>query len=81
MQGIIVKNISNDYTVRTNNQDYICKCSGKIKYSKMTPLVGDKVLFNEKDNYIQGYVYVNGISKFGFLLRHGRYEQESIRIA
>ena len=53
MQGIIVKNISNDYTVRTNNQDYICKCSGKIKYSKMTPLVGDKVLFNEKDNYIE----------------------------
>ncbi len=53
MQGIIVKNISNDYTVRNNNQDYICKCSGKIKYSKITPLVGDKVIFNEKNNYIE----------------------------
>lgn len=53
MQGIIVKNISNDYTVRTENKDYICKCSGKIKYSKITPLVGDKVLFNEKDKYIE----------------------------
>ena len=53
MQGIIVKNISNDYTVRTGNKDYICKCSGKIKYSKQTPLVGDYVIFDDKNNYIE----------------------------
>ena len=45
MEGIIIKNISNDYTVRTNNNDLVvCKPRGKFRNSKLTPLVGDKVV-------------------------------------
>lgn len=52
MEGIIIKNISNDYTVRTNNKDYVCKPRGKFRNLKITPLVGDKVIFDEDNNYI-----------------------------
>lgn len=52
MQGIIVKIISNDYTVIANDKSYLCKCRGKIKYLKTTPLVGDVVIFDEHTNYI-----------------------------
>lgn len=52
MEGIIIKNISNDYTVRTNNKDYVCKPRGKFRNLKIIPLVGDKVIFDEDNNYI-----------------------------
>ena len=52
MEGKIVKIISNLYTVETNNNLYNCRARGKIKYNKLTPLVGDKVLFDNKENYI-----------------------------
>lgn len=52
MEGKIIKNISNLYTVESNNKLYDCKARGKIKYNKLTPLVGDKVIFDDKDNYI-----------------------------
>ena len=31
MTGIIIKNISNDYTILANNKEYICKPRGKLK--------------------------------------------------
>lgn len=52
MTGIIVKNISNDYTIKNNNTYYICKPCGKLRQTKSTPLVGDQVEFDEKNNYI-----------------------------
>lgn len=52
MEGIIIKNISNDYTVRSNNQNYICKPRGKFRNLNITPLVGDIVEFDEKNNYL-----------------------------
>lgn len=52
MEGKIVKIISNLYTVEANNNLYNCRARGKIKYNKLTPLVGDKVLFDNKENYI-----------------------------
>ena len=52
MEGKIVKNISNLYTVSSLDKLYDCKARGKIKYENLTPLVGDIVEFNEKDNYI-----------------------------
>lgn len=53
MQGRIIKNISNDYTVQTSsNERYVCKSRGKFRNMKITPLVGDEVLFDEKQNYI-----------------------------
>lgn len=52
MTGIIIKNISNDYTVSTNNKEYICKPRGKFRINNMIPLVGDIVDFDEKNSYI-----------------------------
>lgn len=53
MQGRIVKNISNDYTVKAETGDlYVCKCRGKFRNMKITPLVGDHVVFDSENNYI-----------------------------
>ena len=52
MQGKIIKNISNDYTVLANNMSYICKSRGKFRNMHITPLVGDNVEFDEKAKYI-----------------------------
>lgn len=52
MEGLIIKNISNDYTVKNKNNIYICKARGKFRKDKIIPLVGDKVVFDEKSNYI-----------------------------
>ena len=52
MEGIIIKNISNDYTVKSNDTIYICKARGKFKKDKIIPLVGDRVTFDENNNYI-----------------------------
>jgi ribosome biogenesis GTPase len=52
LNGIITKNISNDYTVESNKTKYTCKARGKFRATKLTPLVGDKVIFNPKTNYI-----------------------------
>lgn len=52
MQGLIIKNISNDYTVKSSKGTYNCKARGKFRKDKITPLVGDKVIFDENSNYI-----------------------------
>lgn len=52
MTGIIVKNISNDYTVNCNGTYYICKPRGKLRLNNKTPLVGDIVTIDEENNYI-----------------------------
>lgn len=52
MQGRIIKIISNDYTVLSNNQEYICKSRGLFRNQNIKPLVGDIVEFDENNNYI-----------------------------
>lgn len=52
MEGKIVKNESNNYTVRTNKGSFICKPRGKFRIEKITPLVGDIVTIDEDNNYI-----------------------------
>lgn len=52
MQGQIIKNVSNDYTVLSNGEKYVCKARGKFRKLNLTPLVGDQVIFDEKNNYI-----------------------------
>ena len=52
MEGIIIKNISNDYLVRSNNGEYLCRPRGKFRNLKLIPLVGDKVIFDEEKKYI-----------------------------
>lgn len=52
MTGTIIKNISNDYTVDVNGKLYTCKPCGKFRIKKLTPLVGDIVDIDEKNNYL-----------------------------
>lgn len=52
MEGFIIKNISNDYVVKSGNDSYLCKARGKFRKMKLIPLVGDKVLFDETNCYL-----------------------------
>lgn len=52
MVGKIIKQISNDYTVKVDNNLYVCKARGKFRNLGITPLVGDNVEIDEKNNYI-----------------------------
>ena len=52
MIGRIIKQISNDYTVKVDNKLYICKPRGKFRNIGISPLVGDNVLIDEDNNYI-----------------------------
>ena len=49
-QGKIIKQISNDYTVKVCNNLIVCKARGKFRNIGITPLVGDNVIF--ENNYI-----------------------------
>lgn len=52
LKGIIVKNISNIYTVLANNQRINCTPRGKFRNEKKTPLVGDECIIDEQNKYI-----------------------------
>ncbi|MDD4795706.1 MAG: ribosome small subunit-dependent GTPase A [Bacilli bacterium] len=52
MEGTIVKQISNLYTVDVDNTLYQCRARGKFYHDKLTPLVGDKVVIDSVNNYI-----------------------------
>lgn len=52
MEGIIIKNISNDYVVLCRNGEYTCKPRGKFRNDKITPLVGDTVVIDPDNKYI-----------------------------
>lgn len=52
MEGIIIKNQSNDYTVRTKNGINVCKPRGKFRKNNITPLVGDNVIIDDVNNYL-----------------------------
>ncbi len=52
MEGLIIKNISNDYVVKSGNTTYLCRPRGKFRKLGLTPLVGDVVLFDEKHGYL-----------------------------
>lgn len=52
MKGQIVKIISNLYSVSSNNKIYECHARGKFRNDKITPTVGDYVVFDEVNNYI-----------------------------
>ena len=52
LTGMIVKNISDNYSVKVKNNIYICKPRGKFRNEGLTPLVGDVVEIDAKNNYI-----------------------------
>ena len=48
MEGLIIKNISDLYIVKCNNEIYNCKAKGVFRKKGIIPTVGDKVIFDEK---------------------------------
>ena len=52
LKGIIIKNISNLYTVLSDNKRYDCTPRGVFRHEKITPLVGDQVLIEEESKQI-----------------------------
>lgn len=52
MIGKIIKQISNDYTVKLDDRIIICKARGKFRKIGITPLVGDNVIVDIENNYI-----------------------------
>ena len=53
MQGRIIRQISNDYTVELNNgEKLICKARGKFRNLNITPLVGDIADIDYDNKYI-----------------------------
>ena len=61
MQGKIIKIISNDYTVLSDKL-YTCKVRGKFRNLKITPLVGDNVIFDKDNKYIEDEKYLYYVS-------------------
>lgn len=53
MLGRIIKLISNRWTVESEGKTFDCSSIGKFRYQKVSPLVGDIVEFDEKDNVIK----------------------------
>ena len=53
MIGKIVKQISNDYTVKVENKLYICKARGRFRNIGITPLVGDNALIDPDNKLIK----------------------------
>ncbi len=52
MEGRIIKQISNLYTVESAGTIYECRARGNFRNRGLTPLVGDYVTFDENDCYI-----------------------------
>lgn len=52
MVGKIIKQISNDYTVKIQDKLYVCKARGKFRNIGVVPLVGDNVEVDLNNNYI-----------------------------
>lgn len=52
MEGIIIKNQSNDYTVKTEKGVCVCKPRGKFRIQGLIPLVGDNVEIDDINKYI-----------------------------
>jgi ribosome biogenesis GTPase len=53
MQGRIIKQISNDYTVELETgEKVVCKARGKFRNMHISPLVGDIVLIDYNNKYI-----------------------------
>lgn len=53
MQGIIVKVISNDYTVKAGNEYIVCKARGKFRNRNISPLAGDYVIIDKEKKIIE----------------------------
>ena len=72
MNGIIVKNISNDYTVEANGQYYTCKPRGLFRINNQTPLVGDNVVIDENAIFLLTCHHITPLNSCKFRLQRYR---------
>ena len=56
MQGRIIRQISNLYTVKVGDMLYGCRARGKFRKNNISPMVGDNVIINPDDNVIEDVV-------------------------
>lgn len=57
MEGVIIKGIGGFYYVQAEDQHcYECKARGKFRLDEMTPLAGDRVLFDADEAQKKGYL-------------------------
>lgn len=49
IEGLLIKINSTMYTVKSNNETFNCVLRGKFRNNKITPVVGDKVLFDKNE--------------------------------
>lgn len=52
MEGQIIKIIRDIHYVKSNDEIYDCKCRGKLRNEKTTPLVGDFCIFNKEKKVV-----------------------------
>jgi len=52
MHGKIIKQLSNDYSVKVDDDVVVCKARGKFRKLGITPLVGDNVIIDYDNKYI-----------------------------
>ena len=53
MKGQIIKIISNDYFVESENKEYVCKARGKLKQDNEKLKVGDNIIFDKNKKIIE----------------------------
>ena len=53
MEGLITKILSDKCYVKINKEVVVCGLRGKLRTQKLLPLVGDKVIINEKEKVIE----------------------------
>ncbi len=51
-EGKIVKLIGDLYTVLSDGKEFVCKARGRFRNDKISPVVGDQILFDIEKNYI-----------------------------
>ena len=51
-EGVIIKLVSGDYSVLSDNEIIVCKARGVFRHKEIAPRVGDRVLFDPNTRYI-----------------------------
>ncbi len=61
IEGLIIRNISDLYTVKSQDKYYNCKAKGIFRKQKLTPVVGDKVIIDSEKLIITKILNRNNI--------------------
>ena len=68
-KGLIIKNVTNTYYIKSNNEIYTSVARGKLKKDEITPIVGDKVEFEIIDEDKKEAVIEKVLERNNFIRR------------